>query len=731
MAELVWNEGMSVGIEAIDNDHKKIIELLARLANAHVTQLSEQAIGEIFVELERYVAEHFTREEALLEKIGYSDLIDHKKSHQAFVERIPMLRKEWLESNSFETTEKINAFLHQWLINHILVEDMDYVSAVHLHQQRSKKASVSTLFNNIAAGLSRKIRLSRRVFLTTFVPVLGVLAFCGAVLWGNYQQLNNTQLLLGLNTVLTQVNELVHTLQSERGLSSGYASSNYQYFGEQLRDRRSKTDEFIGRFYLLLDQEISNETQENMSFYAQSVRDNLSQLQQHRMLIDQGKEGFSETYHTYTSLILQLLTISENLVHIDMTAKVANDLSAINSLLFYKEYAGQMRAIGMDMTEAGATDLYQDAQMSLLIGQHLNVLHSFEIRANNSQKSICAELCNGQLQLQKIRDDFIVASQKDKSQSRAQYWFDQMSDHIDTIHLVSNALIEQFTDEMVAEHKQLQQQFIFILLLLSLVVLLTVGFSVALNRSIISPIRRITGALDEMAKGHKNIQFKDVLGNDEIGAIHQAYEKLRRKFLQADIFQSQLSRQQKVNEYRKNQQQHFQQLAHTDSLTGAVNRHHFNQVLAQELAIADQVDSPLSIMFLDIDHFKRINDTYGHAIGDEVLISFYQACKNELRSSDVAARVGGEEFVIVMPKTDLHSAQQLAERMRASVEKMAIDVEQNVIQLTVSIGVTQWNSHQFSSAEALVEHVDKALYQAKKLGRNKVVLGQVADGEIN
>ena len=263
------------------------------------------------------------------------------------------------------------------------------------------------------------------------------------------------------------------------------------------------------------------------------------------------------------------------------------------------------------------------------------------------------------------------------------------------------------------------------LALLSLFLLFAILLSIMLNHSIISPVRRITYALNAMAKGQRNIHFQEVVVNDEIGAMQAAYEKLRRKLLQVDTFQAIVNRQKSEIEYRKSQQAHFENLAFTDALTGAVNRHQFNSVLAEEIAKADDYQQPLSILLLDIDHFKQVNDTFGHGVGDEVLVMFYQSCKAAVRNADVVARIGGEEFVVILPNTNTANAFQFAERLREEIQQLEVVIDDNLIELSVSIGVSQWQKTLFSSAQEFIADADKLLYQAKKQGRNKVVAAKI------
>src|SRR5471030_2490403 len=165
----------------------------------------------------------------------------------------------------------------------------------------------------------------------------------------------------------------------------------------------------------------------------------------------------------------------------------------------------------------------------------------------------------------------------------------------------------------------------------------------------------------------------------------------------------------------------------TDSLTGVYNRRYIDRRLLEEIARARRQDYPISFMYLDIDHFKRVNDTVGHQGGDEVLREVAQRIKAELRLSDALARFGGEEFVVLLIDADLDSAAFVAERIRASVAGALISVpQQTQVSVTVSIGVAclaggDHGGEDEAIARALVANADEALYQAKATGRNRVI----------
>lgn len=157
--------------------------------------------------------------------------------------------------------------------------------------------------------------------------------------------------------------------------------------------------------------------------------------------------------------------------------------------------------------------------------------------------------------------------------------------------------------------------------------------------------------------------------------------------------------------------------ARFDALTGLVNRRHFLERLDGELHRSARFGLPCSLAILDIDHFKSVNDQFGHAAGDAVLRAFAQTVGKCLRSSDLAARFGGEEFAVLMPQTSVDGATELAERIRVAVQNAPVSREGDVLRVSVSIGVAQWSGE---NPEQLVARADNAMYAAKSAGRNQV-----------
>jgi two-component system cell cycle response regulator len=164
------------------------------------------------------------------------------------------------------------------------------------------------------------------------------------------------------------------------------------------------------------------------------------------------------------------------------------------------------------------------------------------------------------------------------------------------------------------------------------------------------------------------------------------------------------------------------EMAITDQLTGLYNRRYMSRHLNTEIGNAGKARRPLAFLILDIDHFKSVNDRFGHDIGDEVLREFATRISANIRGIDLACRFGGEEFVVMMPDTDVEFASLVAERLRNSVETtpFAISREPHELNVTISVGIAGSDPER-DTAEALLHRADQALYRAKREGRNRVV----------
>jgi diguanylate cyclase (GGDEF)-like protein len=168
----------------------------------------------------------------------------------------------------------------------------------------------------------------------------------------------------------------------------------------------------------------------------------------------------------------------------------------------------------------------------------------------------------------------------------------------------------------------------------------------------------------------------------------------------------------------------LEKVAATDRLTLLANRYRLDEALESELYRAKRYGTVFAVIMIDVDHFKKVNDAFGHLIGDKVLVELAEVLRHHVRESDIAGRWGGEEFLIVLPMCEVHAARQMADKLRAEIENHAFSEQFAWGKQTCSFGVGVYEAG--DTETSLIARVDAALYQAKHQGRNRVVLAEVA-----
>ena len=233
------------------------------------------------------------------------------------------------------------------------------------------------------------------------------------------------------------------------------------------------------------------------------------------------------------------------------------------------------------------------------------------------------------------------------------------------------------------------------MIILGILVTLYIGYYVL--RKVTHPLQQLRDDALEISKGHYGTRSKLEL-NNELGELSQSIDNM------ADAIESH------VNE--------LEELATTDPLTEIHNRRSAFSLLEAEIKRSSRYSLPLSLLMMDIDHFKSINDRFGHNAGDMVLRHVCSVCLKELREVDFMGRIGGEEFILVLPATEGNSANQVAERIRNSIEGNVILIGSEEMSVTASFGVVEGGGDE--TKEALLKRADEAMYLSKENGRNRV-----------
>jgi diguanylate cyclase (GGDEF)-like protein len=173
-----------------------------------------------------------------------------------------------------------------------------------------------------------------------------------------------------------------------------------------------------------------------------------------------------------------------------------------------------------------------------------------------------------------------------------------------------------------------------------------------------------------------------------------------------------------------------EEASRSDPLTGLFNRRFFFGVAESELARDRRYEHSLAVIMLDVDFFKSINDRYGHSVGDQVLLEVAVQLKNSLRQTDIACRYGGDEFVILLPETEVDTAGYVANRLRESVEAIKVVTDKGPVVVTLSLGIAAYSKGDLENIDLLIKRADQALYEAKQAGRNQVKVWQNLQLEI-
>ncbi len=234
---------------------------------------------------------------------------------------------------------------------------------------------------------------------------------------------------------------------------------------------------------------------------------------------------------------------------------------------------------------------------------------------------------------------------------------------------------------------------------------ISLGLSLGAEDYIVKPFSSIElrARVSVLARLKRNM---DALGekNRELESANQALEKSNEQLLQA--------------------QQALEQMAITDPLTALYNRRYFTERMSEAFSLIGREEVIVHLIMFDLDHFKRVNDTYGHQMGDAVLVQFSHILRRAVRKHDIIARVGGEEFVVAMLKIPSERANEAAERIRAEVERYNFESEGNSLSLTTSAGVASYPDLELEhpTLDTMMQAADEALYYAKSHGRNKIII---------
>jgi diguanylate cyclase (GGDEF)-like protein/hemerythrin-like metal-binding protein len=700
MQNVEWKQELSVGIETIDEDHKRLIELTNTLINAIDKDIPKEELKTIFEELEAYTHYHFEREEGFMdEHCITSDIHEmirkHKEQHRYFTDKLPELKEQLIYANNKSVSYEIVEFLLHWLIDHIINEDLKLTQCLNNDTETKR-----SFLQRISDTLGKRTTLYQRLWIILALPLFFFMVQTLFISYNGYKRYDELKEVQRITKSAVIINNVITQLQKERGLSSAYITSHYSHFKKKLEVQRLKTDETLKE---------SLQAKKYIEPYldTQHTASTLQKLVSIRKAIDMKQFDRKESLDYYTLFIQDLIGTIKSISFLPFNHVDQNTYSPLLLLLNVNEIQGLIRNEGiicLENNDASCKDFQS------LLQKKEDYLNAFEILAPTHLKTAVSEIEHTP------QAKYIVALQTQVlhgqlcGNSAAEAWFDKMTSHIEKYKKVIETSLHKIAHDAYVQEKHFFRLVVTIWSIFGIIILVMGLGIILLKESILRPLKVLTNALHNLSSGDKSIYFKEVNKKDAIGRMQRAYNHLRRSLIKADYANI-------LMELQELKTQKYEKLSEEDPLTGIYNRRAFMQAINYEVEHAHKSHRPLSVLILDLDHFKQVNDTYGHEIGDHLLKHFVSHTSELTRDSDFFARIGGEEFALLLPNTSHEGAQTLAEKIVKEIAALDLDAVAPGLQLTVSIGIAVYRDG--ISSKALLKQADEQLYEAKRSGRNR------------
>lgn len=519
-----------------------------------------------------------------------------------------------------------------------------------------------------------------KISIKTRIWLLGLLILGSLLLVFGLQYQLSSKELASHRTMLDQLAQaermarLVHEVQKERGLSSAYLADTGDNARHELSAQRIATD--------------------FRSAPLDSVQEPavLPGLRSMREKIDRAAVDEREAFDFYTAGLNRIFERMDRLSLAASGHPVQNDLISLVHLIRAKEYLGQARATLLVMPGKGRVDPAWHAAM----GSRLGLFEaSIQRHLKESNPSMQATLSGalGEAEMQSSMQLLRAAGEGrpiDPIEMPRMRWYESVTEAINLLREVERYSLNELIAQVQEIHDKVRAEILMerggLLLISVLLTWLAISSLLLLMQAFESVLR---GA--RRAAGRQGTERRAKGKSDEAIEITQSFNQL------LDMVDS------------------LNVKASTDALTGALNRHGFHELAGVELQRALRYHRNLAMIIADVDHFKKINDSHGHAVGDRVLIQLAQLIRDNMRGADIFARWGGEEFIILTPETSAEEAGLLAEKLRLLFEAFST---QDLPAFSVSFGVAEFAKG--DNLETLFAKADQALYRAKDTGRNRV-----------
>ena len=538
-----------------------------------------------------------------------------------------------------------------------------------------------------------------RIAVTLLLPVLGLVFFAGAMVLERRAVMAEMAALERLAAVAPDISAVVHELQKERGASAGFIGAKGGAFASPLDAQRRETDAALGRLRDTLAAFDAKAYGADFVRRLEAQRSRLGELAGVRTKVSDFSMPMGEMAGWYTTTIGGLLDVIGTMGTLSQDADITRSITAYIAFLQAKERAGIERAMGSNGFSAGAFAPAVYQRYVGLIAEQTAFQSLF--RAFAAPELISA--LDGVLaapaakEVDRMRAIALESPQTGSTGGVAGAdWFKTITAKIDGLKGVEDLTAAALLKQAKAAEANAFQAFLTTLAVVVLLLAATAGLVTIVVRGITRPIAMLTRDMGLLAQGDRTVSIDGVERGDEIGAMSRAVQVFKDAMIANDRLQEELNHH-----------------ATHDPLTRALNRRAFALLAEKQMAQAARTGRPLAVLMMDLDHFKRINDTLGHSGGDATLCRFVAVAGDVLRAEDVLCRFGGEEFVALLPHAEAAQAVAAAERLRLAFAATGA---------TVSIGVASQRPGE--DLEDLLRRADAALYDAKRAGRDRTHLSE-------
>jgi len=644
------------------------------------------------------------------------------EQHRVFTAKIPELEDKLLTSKDYTSAQEVTIYLTDWLLNHIIEEDIPAVTIFKKCGLTEKEKLDRSLLARLIRKTTDKFSFTKRIFLSAMVPLSGMLLFGSIIILENYDNYLDMKEISAVTHITSDINELVHHLQIERGLSSGYLVSEKNKFKNILQRQRKIVDNSNALFNKKILNINANNIKVIMPHINNFYKDNLA-LDNLRRMVDDKVISQASVIKIYTDTIENILNITPKIAYLNIDKELSSSIATLASIQHLKESLGQERAYGTIIIEKKEATTKEYVAFARLLGTQVAFLNTFEHTASAMQKSI-SDSINSSSITKLINDYERKVINRKYNELDSEIWFKSTTEFIDKIKLFEDELLFNINELVDSRIDETITNFLMWIIFNTIILFITLFMLYTFKKSTKMQIYKLTKAMRDLASGGRSLRLSPInLNRDELAYMYDAYETTRQKLLRGDIYTELYLTKKEIelkNEQRENLK--LEEMAFIDPLTGAINRRKFEVLSQKELKRAIRYKSFLSFLMLDIDHFKEVNDTYGHAIGDEVLKHFSSVCLDMARSLDIVARIGGEEFIVMLPETDSDGAYMFAERFRKKIFNSTLEIEGKTIKYSVSIGISILDANNDEDISSVIQRADKALYNAKEAGRNTTII---------